>query len=349
MAKAVRARDLLNSNGGSTAAPKLPVFDVAGVGQPPDYNSSAFNFVGDSLEAPHMGKKHFPEHLEVPDHLSPRHEPEEPPFSPEKRYIHPEDHFQHCGVAVPTAGRHGRGRRFIPDEDHIDGLTHEAPGLTQEEWFVARPHVVPEARSERGAGLALRGHAESPAAPPSNVQVKEAILEWAQKAHGLGLGDERRWAEALVEQQGTFWTLRALMKDGRMIHKEGSSARAIAEKLALLPVSELRNFGLRFASGSPYQGEPRSMTLSSAGVRDALFSDDYQAVSPGQGVSNRRKDPEDHRRRYISTGKDHMEGVGCPQEQASEVKRRQQSPTRPGSLQGGGVVRSDAPSRKDLR
>jgi len=149
-----------------------------------------------------------------------------------------------------------------------------------------------------------------PPRPRTNAEMKASMREWMIEAHNMIIVDEGRWDAALLEQHGCNWRFQALTEQCRSITREGNTARAIAEKFSMMPVSELRYFGLRFAG----QGDKRpstqeaNPTLLSPGVYDALSKNgptghDYQ-------MSSARRHPEDQARRYIASGQDHFEGVG---------------------------------------
>jgi len=152
--------------------------------------------------------------------------------------------------------------------------------------------------------------------PPTEAQMKDSVREWIMDVHGLVVSDEKRWEEVTVRQHGSNWSISALTEQRRSLSREGSSARAIAEKLAMMPPGELRYFGLRF--GGRNENEPpqahrvkgttleSNPTLVSPGVHTAF------GKQGGQGpemLSSARRAPEEMQRRYIASGRDHFEGA----------------------------------------
>jgi len=150
-------------------------------------------------------------------------------------------------------------------------------------------------------------------------EVKDTIRESIVSAHGMLVSDECKWNEVVLESHGSHWKLQALSEQRRCLSREGPTPKAIAEKLAMSPVAELRHFGVRFASrveerpepphkikGAPCEDNP---TLVSPGVQSVLGMDVGVRIQGRSGLSNSRRDPEQMSRRYIASGKDHFESA----------------------------------------
>jgi len=149
---------------------------------------------------------------------------------------------------------------------------------------------------------------------PSSAEVKEQIKDWLLEEHSLAVTDESRWAEAELIQHGLNWKLQAFSDRRQCIYREAASAKAVAEKFAMMPVPELRCFGLRFANGKELaqfkqrrrekrcdvvQGNP---SLNSSGMHNVMGKE-----AGSELYSNRKRHPEDVMRRYIASGKDHFD------------------------------------------
>jgi len=148
--------------------------------------------------------------------------------------------------------------------------------------------------------------------------MKESVQDWLLEVHGVLVFDDRRWEEAVMKQHGVNWTLQAVTETGRSLHREAQTARALAEKFAMMPAPDLHAFGLRFAGRNEILRRPsrREKKLSaednpsftSPGVECALGSD-RPRVQGNPDLSAARKHPDDKMRRYISSGQDHFESA----------------------------------------
>lgn len=177
-------------------------------------------------------------------------------------------------------------------------------------------------------------------------EMKDAIVRCLAQEHNIEVYEEERWAAVIVERSGCTWKLEALTEQGLSICREGRSTKTIAEKLSMFGGQELKHFGVRFggkaASAGDGEREPwpsardaagerelrpsargavgerelrpstargaapprESSTYASHGVHTALCTP-RSPDGPQQSCS--RRDPEDRRVRYISSGRDHFE------------------------------------------
>lgn len=226
--------------------------------------------------------------------------------------------MQDVGTSAPSPDRHGRGRRYFAQEDHeVIRADHEARLLCSEEGqgaqgrkaFVIDDHVKEE----------LHRPAEElvSSTPPSASAMKDALKEWLLEVHGLIVCNETRWKEAVMKQHGVNWTLQALTETGKSIHREAQTARALAEKFAMMPTPELRAFGLRFAGKNeipPPAHREKKLTLednpslTSPGLQMAMGSDSLR-VQGSPDLSFARRHPDEKMRRYIASGQDHFESA----------------------------------------
>lgn len=226
-------------------------------------------------------------------------------------------HMLDLGVSAPPAERRGRGRRHAHEEDHQ---------VTRGDY---QPEDPPHAHGRRNFNV--QDHVKSGIFQPSgevraekamtSEEVKALIRELITSVHGMFVFDERKWSEVAVQSHGSYWKLQALNEQCRSLGREGPTPKAIAEKLAMSPVADLRHFGVRFAGrgearpetshrvkGSPCEDNP---TLASPGMQGVLGTDGgYRAQAQGSaGLSNSRRDPDQMTRRYIASGKDHFESA----------------------------------------
>mmetsp|Transcript_75155 Transcript_75155/g.220290 ORF Transcript_75155/g.220290 Transcript_75155/m.220290 type:complete len:458 (+) Transcript_75155:81-1454(+) len=234
-----------------------------------------------------------------------------------RRCVGAEASMLDVGTSAPSPDRYGRGRRFFQPEDHQPTRAdHQAriPSSDQSQSghgrkaFVIGDHVREEV---------LRPVEElAPQEPPSSDAMKEALKEWLLEMHGMLVFDENRWEEAILKQHGLNWTFQAVTETGKSIHREAQTARALAEKFAMMPTPELRAFGLRFAGKNeiPQRSARREKKLSmednpslaSPGIQVAMGSD-APRVQGSPHLSTARKHPNEKMRRYISSGQDHFE------------------------------------------
>lgn len=239
-------------------------------------------------------------------------------FGHGRRYIGSQDHMQNEGVSIPVNLAHGYGRRHLIPEDHQvtreDHLGDEATERLQH--GVGRKLIVPFDHMKSDV---LKPVEEIPNPKvPSDLDMKDALKDWLVTVHNMFVFDERKWDnEVNVQPKGCHWVIEALTEQKKSISREGPSARLIAEKLSMMPSSDLRYFGIRFASRNdpqPVRREKRgtfedNRSLVSPGVQDALARD-AKPEPRGRGagyptMSSTRKHPEDIHRRYISSGQDH--------------------------------------------
>jgi len=227
------------------------------------------------------------------------------------RYIGADDHMQNNGVSVPMAVPHGYGRRHLIPEDHQvtreDHLREEADCRLQKGQ--GRKLIVPFDHMKCDVLKPVEDI--EPVKVPSKNDMKDAVKDWLVTVHNMVVFDEAKWEkEVSVQPRGCYWVIESLTEQKRSIGREGPSARLIAEKLAMLPGSELRYFGLRFAG----YNDPKPLRREKHGT----FQDNRSLVSPGvqdaialncqrglETMSATRKQPEAVQRRYISSGQDH--------------------------------------------
>jgi len=229
-----------------------------------------------------------------------------------RRYIGSEDHMENDGMSVPLSMPHGYGRRHLIPEDHQvtreDFADQEAERLQHGQ---GRKLIVP---FDHVKSDVLKPTEEiMPVKVPSREDMKDAIKDWLVSVHNMFIFNEQKWeSEVSVEPKGCHWVIEALTQQKRSIGREGPSARLIAEKLAMLPCSELRYFGVRFAGRNdpmPLHREKHgtfqdNRTFVSPGVQDAFDLTDKQGVP--QTMSCTRKHPDQVTRRFIASGKDHF-------------------------------------------
>lgn len=227
--------------------------------------------------------------------------------------------MQDVGTSAPVSDRNGRGRRFISDKDHQVIVADHQDRLGSEvgrggqgrKAFHIDDHVKNDVWQPIQEITSTR--------PPTQSDMKEALKEWLVEAHGMMVVDERRWDDAVMQQHGSNWKMQALNEQRRCLHREARTARDLAEKFAMMPTAELRNFGVRFAGKNEIA--PQSVrrekkltleenpTLSSPGVDSALGHNAPRRPGGSAQLSTARKHPEDVQRRYIASGKDHFESV----------------------------------------
>lgn len=217
--------------------------------------------------------------------------------------------MENMGTSAPHAERHGRGRKFIEATDHqvfTNGDFAEETAVRCRKTFTLQDHLKSDV---------LRPVEDIPVqVPKTSLEMKAAMLEFLMESHGMMVADESRWANALVEKHGCNWRFQALTVERRSVGREGQSARAIAEKFSMMPVTELRHFGLRFTGKGDARpsAEDSNPTLLSPGVHSLVHKSGVSDARPGQ--SARYRNPEEQQRRYISSGQDHWErgqmGVG---------------------------------------
>jgi hypothetical protein len=232
--------------------------------------------------------------------------------------------MQDTGISAPWPERHGRGRRYIEQEDHH---------VTRADYLDA-PEIGDRAQGRRSILPVdnVKQHVLKPveeiqsSKPPTNQEMKEAVKEWLMAVHNMHIFDEVKWAQEVeVKPRGSQWVLETFNPQKQTVGREGPTARAIAEKLSMMPTNELRHFGTRFSGASeanatswrepqrrtkqaPFENNP---TLASYGVHHVLGRDD--CAPEGGRMSRNRKEPEAVQRRFIASGKDNFASCGQPE------------------------------------
>lgn len=240
------------------------------------------------------------------------------PYAHDMRQIGGEDHIHDTGISAPVLERHGRGRRHIEEEDHQVTRLDQERGMGEQQ--APRGRKLFPRRDELQDGLFGPAEAGSTNAALTPQQVKPLLRELLTQAHGMVIFDEHKWNEATVEKHGTYWKFATMTEQRRVIGREGANPRALAEKLSMTPVAEMRHFGVRFG-GREVQPEPvrksrglpleENPTLVSPGVQAALVGGAAVGGGPGArgpgytDLSCSRREPEEMSRRYIASGKDH--------------------------------------------
>jgi len=244
------------------------------------------------------------------------------------RAFEPQGHMHAVGTSAPDPGRHGRGRKYIEPGDHAL--------FKQEEVAAGQP--FPEDMYHNGRQIGRRNipvvdtvkaHLRTPlqehecTKPPSNVDMKESVKEWMTTVHSLVVFDESAWAEVELKRKGLHWVVEAIDPRAKTLSREGPSARAIAEKLSMMPVLELRHFGVRFAGmnnigniGASKEPERRTKatpgehnpTMVSFGVHASMNREDR--APQGSAISSQRKEARGSR--YIASGRDNFAACAQP-------------------------------------
>mmetsp|Transcript_60073 Transcript_60073/g.167610 ORF Transcript_60073/g.167610 Transcript_60073/m.167610 type:complete len:445 (-) Transcript_60073:179-1513(-) len=280
---------------------------LEGSGDPPIYDAHA---VEDRTH--HEGGRAYANGAEEDDYCPP------PESLGGRRYIGCDDHIEDTGVSAPMPERYGRGRRYIEQQDHQVTRydLEEGAGYTKPRTGQGRRAIQPADN--------LKDQVWKPVdeiqnlKPPSNVEMKESIQEWVVTVYDMIVYDEGKWAEVEVKPRGNQWVVECFTPQRKTISREGPTARAIAEKMSMMPIAELRHFGVRIATASerpPARREKKTLlednpTLVSPGVHNALGRDDRAPA--GGDISIARKVPDAVQRRYIASGKDNFQACGQP-------------------------------------
>eukprot|EP00913_Durusdinium_trenchii_P016999 g15984.t1 len=121
-------------------------------------------------------------------------------------------------TSVSFAGQHGYGKRHVkaPQEESLD-LFNRNGDVDDRLWGRNGP--------------VARG--------PSPRRREVTHTTWQGQ-------DSPEAKVAKVEHNGISWVVHTLNLEAVSLSKEGSTAKAIAEKLSTMPMTELRHFGLRF-------------------------------------------------------------------------------------------------------
>lgn len=241
----------------------------------------------------------------------------------QRQYVTCEGYMQNVGTSVPPTGRHGWGRKFLDGKDH---LAAAARGDVTWDVDAGTPQTAAvHGRKLLGPPNQLNlVHRTVEVTAVTSAELKADARAFLANAFRVIVSDERKWSEVTLEQHGCEWVARAVSSEGRSLAREGKSARALAEKLSMTPITELRHFGLRFAP-STCEEVPRpaacsyNKSLESPGIHCLLGSRETGSSRPSspavremspEGCSSARRDPEafGFQRRYISSGKDNFEG-----------------------------------------
>lgn len=229
-----------------------------------------------------------------------------------RHFIGVKDHMMSDGVSMPDPMRHGQGRRYIQAIDHEayrqdidDDSTRLVPGQGRKH-IIADDHLFSD----------VMRPVEDIHQPriPSNEEMKDAIREWIIAEHRMIVANEAKFNDVTVQPRGPNWVIEAFNAQRKTLSREGSSARQIAERLSMMPVAELRHFGIRFATHTEQQilaARPKTHhfeanpSFMSPGMYDAL-GNNRQGVGPG--ASDRAK-IQLGSRKYLSSGKDHFDST----------------------------------------
>eukprot|EP00448_Togula_jolla_P021046 CAMPEP_0170571072 /NCGR_PEP_ID=MMETSP0224-20130122/1463_1 /TAXON_ID=285029 /ORGANISM="Togula jolla, Strain CCCM 725" /LENGTH=399 /DNA_ID=CAMNT_0010893421 /DNA_START=126 /DNA_END=1325 /DNA_ORIENTATION=+ len=299
------------------AVPALSLFDRRGPAQrdaEPQQAWRAGGLVPERAERaePPMANRVFP---------SKTQEPAGPQRGGQQLDMARQARMQDTGVSNPIPEAHGRGRRYIEHEDHrpITADLSSAPAAGQGKGQ-GRRSIIP---SDHGMSRVLHP-SDADVAPmkrTTNGEMKEAIKEWLLNGHDMVIFDEDRWnKDVVVQPRGAHWALESLTDHRKTLSKEGRSARCIADRLSMMPIAELRHYGVRFATQrelqmlhrekrSPFEDNP---TLVSPGVHTVLGHDGPCTVKGSGEMSSARKAPEAVQRRYIASGTHNFESCGMP-------------------------------------
>jgi len=226
------------------------------------------------------------------------------------------DHMEKFGVSVPVPAPHGYGRRHLIPMDHqVTRADYEEQMSLQDDRLQngqGRKLIVPFDHMKCDVLKPLEEI--QPVKCPTNSDMKEALKDWLVTVQDMFVFDEGKWAtEVIVEPRGCHWVVEALTQTMKSVSREGPTAKLIAEKLAMMPNSELRYFGLRFAGPNDpkpirrekHATEKENRSFVSPGVQDSMSRDCQKGL---QTMSSIRKHPSDPQRRYISSGQDHFLG-----------------------------------------
>jgi len=225
-----------------------------------------------------------------------------------RRYIGTADHMENAGLSVPLPANHGYGRRHIIPEDHLVGDAIDPADLRLHQGK-GRKLIVPFDHLKSDV---LKPVSDiTPVKVPTTDDMKGAIKDWLLTVHNMYVFSEKQWdTEVSVQPKGCHWVIEALTQQKKSIGREGPTARVIAEKMSMMPGSDLHHFGIRFAGYNDPKIErhakhtpfPDNRSLVSPGVQDALHRGNK---GQPQTTSCNRKHPEGVQRRYISSGQDH--------------------------------------------
>jgi hypothetical protein len=251
-------------------------------------------------------------YFQRPDHEVPHQEQ----LGSMRRYIGTEDHMQSSGMSAPMYVGHGYGRKhIIPQDHHVTREDHIGdafdPRLTpSRRLIVPQDHLKSDILKPMSDIAAVK--------VPTTDDMKGAIRDWLITVHNMFVCNEAKWeSEVTVEPKGCHWVIEALTAQKKSVSREGPSARIIAEKMSMMPGSELTHFGIRFAGRNdpqPMRREKRgtfedNRSLVSPGIQDALTREGRLTQRELPTMSCNRKHPEDVQRRYISSGQAHWKSM----------------------------------------
>lgn len=229
-----------------------------------------------------------------------------------------DDLFGRCSDELSDSHRSarappGRGRLYIEAPDHKVTYQDQEAG----------PPVVETGRRLIIPYDNLKEHVMRPVEeiesrkPIEDREMKNSIKEWVETVQAMIVFDKRKWADVEVRPKGCHWVAEAFNERRQSVSREGPTARALAEKLAMMPVAELRFFGLRFAGPNeikrpdvrPIKGRSSedNPTLVSPGLHNVLNKQHY-GLQGSTEMSMNRKDPDSVQRRYIASGMAHFDG-----------------------------------------
>lgn len=224
-----------------------------------------------------------------------------------------EEYIDYHGVQVPAGPRHGRGRLYIEAGDHK--VTYGEEQVAPKSVETGRRSIIPFDHMKHQV---MRPIEEMERVKPiEDQEMKNAVKEWCETVQTMIIFDYSKWEDVVVKPKGCHWVAEACNERRQSLSREGPSARALAEKLAMMPVAELRFFGLRFAGANeirrpevrPVKGRAQedNPTLVSPGMHH-IMNKEHHGLQGSTAMSNARKEPDAVQRRYISSGKAHFDG-----------------------------------------
>jgi len=229
-----------------------------------------------------------------------------------RRNLGPKDHMEAEGLSAPPVSA-ATGRRAIQAEDHQ--VVHEDFGWedSQRQTGGGRRHIIP-ADHLKSEVMRPQSEIASPKVRGGN-EMKDAIKECLLSSCGMIIFDEDRWQRVLVQPRGVHWVIEVVSHDALVITREGPSARAIAERLSMMQINELRHFGVRYRAKTDQKPAPfhrqkgsaldTNPTLTSQGVEATVTYSEHANADPRMSAS--RRHPDDRQRRCIASGEDHWD------------------------------------------
>ncbi|CAK9100179.1 unnamed protein product [Durusdinium trenchii] len=242
------------------------------------------------------------------------------PPSAGRRYIGCEEHMLDSGTSVSFAGQHGYGKRHVkaPQEESLD-LFNRNGDVDDRLWGRNGPVARgPSPRRREVTHTTWQGQDSPEAKVVSRFEMKSSIEECLAEMFGITVADAKKWEEAKVEHNGISWVVHTLNLEAVSLSKEGSTAKAIAEKLSTMPMTELRHFGLRFMVPEKEVKEAEDVQpFQSQGVPPGRSK-----VAAGAAGLTEQRSLEESRKRYISSGKDSFKILCQSQVDAPQGGRR---------------------------